>query len=88
MHLKCVSEGCDIPLLVPQVRSLLGMGFPPSSQINNHFVTLTFFYVAHTQYVDFVPMEFLQQSKWRCDVHELQVNMHHTDSGETPITIW
>ena len=35
-------------------------------------ITSTFFYVARTGYVDFVPMESLQESKWRYDVHELQ----------------
>ena len=57
----------EIPLLVPQVRSLQGVGFQPRSRINNQFNIFLC-----SSYVNFVPMESLQQSKWRCDVHELQ----------------
>ena len=66
-----MSDECVIQLLVPQVRSLLGVGFQPRSRINNHFDTSAFFYVARTSYVGIVLLESLQQSKWRCDVREL-----------------
>ena len=68
-------DECVIQLLVPQVYSLIGMGFQPRSQINNHFVTSKNFYIDCTQYVDFLPLDLLQQLKWGCGVRELWGNM-------------